>query len=70
MFKKSRYHGEGTLVSSKHFRYNGSFSEGLMHGYGVEWWPNNVSYYDGNYDKGKKTGKGKYKWGDGAEYNG
>ena len=69
--------GKGRYVNSQGTEYVGTWVNDMQHGrgssirtiIGVEKWADG-SVYEGDYDSGKKSGKGKFSWPDGSSYEG
>ena len=52
--------GHGTFVDSKGSLYEGEWLDDMQHGFGKESWNGGEIRFEGNYEKGRKEGKGKY----------
>ncbi len=61
-------HGKGTY-SSKAFKYEGEYKDGMMHGQGVSNWENG-DRYEGEFATDRPNGKGRYQFGNGDSYEG
>ncbi|HYC34921.1 MAG TPA: caspase family protein [Usitatibacter sp.] len=64
----SSYHGKGEY-SSKSFKYEGEFQEGLKHGSGIYVWENG-DRYEGTFAEDRADGQGKYRFANGDTYEG
>ena len=52
------------------YKYTGEFLDNLRHGYGCLQFLENGDYYEGEFQRGEITGKGKYIWSNNTEYEG
>lgn len=62
--------GQGKLTLSNGDSYEGEFKQDLFHGYGVYIDNASGSKYEGNWEEGSRTGKGKEYFNDGSVYEG
>ena len=62
-------HGNGTFCDTQGSLYDGEWFEDQQHGKGTEYWDYYKIKYNGDFVKGKKTGKGRFEC-EGSTYNG
>jgi hypothetical protein len=61
-------HGKGEYTS-KSFKYQGEYKDGMMHGQGTYQWENG-DRYEGEFVTDRPNGKGRYQFGNGDTYEG
>jgi len=61
--------GKGIVEYKNGNRYEGEFTNGMLHGNGTFYWTNGVTY-TGTFQHNQITGSGKYSWPDGSWYDG
>ncbi len=69
-FVESKKHGQGRFDWADTSYYQGDFENGVFHGQGVYYFPDQQKTYYGTFVQGIVQGKGKEVWSDGKEYVG
>jgi hypothetical protein len=68
-WRGGKANGLGTFVDTNGSMYKGEWLNDVYHGKGVETWNYGSIKYEGEFDEGKKTGKGRFEF-DGNYYEG
>ena len=68
-WQNGKAHGQGVFCDNKGSLYSGTWKNDLQHGKGLELWDFNSIKYEGDFDQGQKTGKGKFEF-EGSTYEG